>query len=153
MTTTTATSASSHERGIWYEAPRRRYRVRVYIGTRVAHQSYHRSEDDARAAHYEARARLAARSLRPAPLTSTEHQLAALLGESPLIHGDSLQLSQLMKIDEFLDRYYTPASRPARCTVWRWCRTGKLPSQRAGREYFIAKTDADAFTGQVPADA
>lgn len=36
--------------GLWYEAGRRRWRVRLYKDNRVIHLSYHRKEEDALAA-------------------------------------------------------------------------------------------------------
>lgn len=34
-------------KGIWYDAPRKRWRVRLYEGKEIRHLSYHRSLDEA----------------------------------------------------------------------------------------------------------
>jgi len=34
-------------RGVYYEARRKRYRVRLYKGNRVVHRSYHKTAEDA----------------------------------------------------------------------------------------------------------
>lgn len=34
-------------RGIWYEAKRKRWRVRLYSGTKVRHRSYHQTKEQA----------------------------------------------------------------------------------------------------------
>jgi len=34
-------------RGVWYEAKRKRWRVRLYSGTKVRHRSYHLTKEQA----------------------------------------------------------------------------------------------------------
>ena len=39
----------------------------------------------------------------------------------------------------------------SRSTVWRWCKNGKLPAFRIGREWRIHQETLDKLTGRVPA--
>jgi excisionase family DNA binding protein len=50
-----------------------------------------------------------------------------------------------MKVDEFLEKYFTDDARPTKYTVWRWIRAGKLSAHRTGRHYYIQQGDAEQF--------
>lgn len=43
----------------------------------------------------------------------------------------------LMTVEEYIERKYTPKSRPDKKTVWGWIRTGKIPAKKEGRRYYI----------------
>lgn len=59
---------------------------------------------------------------------------------------------QLMSPTEFCNKYYDDYSRPARSTVYRWLRDGKLPGVKIGRCMYvdIEKFEAQEFEGITP---
>ncbi len=57
----------------------------------------------------------------------------------------STDTDKMINVNEFMDRYFDPECKPSRHTVWRWCRTGKLPCRRIGRYYYIKPEDARTF--------
>jgi hypothetical protein len=64
-------------RGVWYEEPRRRWRVRLYVGTKVRYRSYHHGLPDAIKAYH-----AAVEKLKIVPdLKTNEGQIAALIGK------------------------------------------------------------------------
>lgn len=126
--------------GIWYEAERDRFRVRVYKGTHVFHLSYHDDLDDALSAWHKAHSEKA--MIREhALLRSTDDQLAYLLGAIQMEERDPL--TGLITLDEFSARYF--AVPPSRHTIWRWVRYGHIPALRFGRRYYVKPEDAEAF--------
>lgn len=64
-------------RGIWYEAQRERYRVRLYKGDRMIHLSYHRTKSEALAEYYAVKNK-AATTQHAYNLNTLEQQLQAL---------------------------------------------------------------------------
>jgi len=44
---------------------------------------------------------------------------------------------KLETLDRWVERHFHEGSRPARSTVWRWIREGKLPATKIGRRYYI----------------
>lgn len=65
-------------KGIWFEAKRQRYRVRVYRRSRVIHRSYHKSLDEAKAALREARKHRTDIRANEGPVSSVQDQVRAL---------------------------------------------------------------------------
>lgn len=126
--------------GIWYEAERDRYRVRVYKGTTVIHLSYHADYTDALSAWHEAhRTKCVVReaALLHDPGAQLEHLLGALQYE------DQDPLAGLITLEEFTHQYF--ATPPSKHSVWRWVRHGHIPAVRIGRRYYISPDDAQAF--------
>ena len=50
----------------------------------------------------------------------------------------------LIKLDEYLDTYFTARSRPSIYSVRRWIRQQKLPAEKHGRSYYIDTDKLDA---------
>lgn len=131
--------------GIWYEEPRKRFRVRLYAGTDVFHLSYHESLDAAIAAKEDAYERRFHRPLFPRSLCDTGDQLASVRGEALQPSGDNPPMSQLLTVNRFLEIYFEDGSAPTKSCVWRWIRTGSLNARRVGRAYYIERDDAERF--------
>lgn len=53
---------------------------------------------------------------------------------------------KLMRATEFRREYFTEKSRPARSTIYRWIRKGKLPGVCQDGTYYV---DLDEFEAQV----
>lgn len=141
----TALDGSGLPAGIWYEPPRRRFRVRIYAGTQVFHRSYHDTLADAIAALDRATAERDRRSMLPETLTD-EQRLYALLGVRPADEQDPYSMNKLITIKQFVELYFEEGSRPSKSTVWRWIKhSGELPARRIGRAYYITTADAQAF--------
>jgi len=54
----------------------------------------------------------------------------------------------LIKLDEYLDRYFTKRSRPSIYSVRRWIRENKLPAEKRGRYYYIDTDKLDAMPSE-----
>jgi hypothetical protein len=125
-------------RGIWFDASRKRYRVRLYQGTSVFHLSYHASKDEALSAYHAA----LSRKLKPFEERAIEtplDRLAALQGQ-----GRPAPAENLITVNEMLKTYFA-LKPPNHRTVWRWIRERALPARRIGRAYFLAPADIEQF--------
>jgi len=132
--------------GIWYEADRRRYRVRIYSGTTPIHLSYHISLEEAIVAWREAQIKRHSLLIYPSTqLTSERDQLMALLGHEPSENTGGIPLNQLFTVKQFIEAYFEKGRRPSKYTVWHWIRQKRLPAQRIGRSYYIYPEDAQKF--------
>ena len=43
----------------------------------------------------------------------------------------------MQTVDEWIETNFAEGSRPAKTTVWRWIREGKLPARRIGKRYYL----------------
>ena len=125
--------------GIWFEPVRKRFRVRLYNGTRVAHLSYHDTEEDARQAwtHAQREKRLEA----DPELSSAENQFAFLQNSAGFVPRNPLE--GLLTLDQMAESFFSsPVPKP---TLWKWIRTGHLAAIRIGRRYYVKPEDVQMF--------
>jgi hypothetical protein len=59
--------------------------------------------------------------------------------------GEKPDTRKLITVDEFITRYFSPASRPTTHSVWRWIRDEQLKARRVGHRYYIDPDDALEF--------
>ena len=43
----------------------------------------------------------------------------------------------MQTVDEWIETNFAEGSQPAKTTVWRWIREGKLPARRMGKRYYL----------------
>ncbi len=60
-------------------------------------------------------------------------------------------IKRKMTIDEYVEREFTPSSKPCRRTVVNWIKKGILPGTEFGGKYWVYEqnTEADALVDRV----
>ncbi len=43
----------------------------------------------------------------------------------------------LITVNEYLEKYFSEESRPSKRTVWGWLRSGALPAEKFGKQYYL----------------
>lgn len=58
-----------------------------------------------------------------------------------------------LTVENWIQREFTPGSRPKKTLVWRWIREGVIPANRLGKRYYIPEGfTLDNRTGSELAD-
>ncbi len=57
----------------------------------------------------------------------------------------------MQTVDEWIENNFSQGSRPAKTTVWRWIREGKIPGTRMGKRYYLRSDTSVPEANQLSA--